>query len=256
MKIYSAQGEPVLKFEQWPRPKKPVLHWQPGRSAMEFARIWFREGKPEVPDEYRASLNRAFPRLCCLEVYPEHVTSLPESGEGRNHDALLLMTSDVGTAVIGVEAKADEPFGKNGESVGEYRRRMLALRRAGESTRVPERIEALLTIVGSSVSTTAHTWDEVPYQLLAAAAGVLIEARERNAAAVLLIHEFVSAKLNDSKRRRNHEGIRALRNAVFQTADCDGVHGPVVLGKTPFYFLSIETPGFKSQVQQLAFAPC
>ena len=89
------------------------------------------------------------PRLRGLKLFqgiPELVTSLPERGEGRNHDLWLLGKTERESVTLCIEAKADEPFGD--ETVAEYRQTALHRRQRGESTRVPERIDSLLHMIG------------------------------------------------------------------------------------------------------------
>src|SRR4029453_917514 len=145
-----------------------------------------------VPPEFSALLSSSalLAGLRELKGTPEHVTSLPEAGEGRNHDLLLEGEADAGRVVIAVEAKADEKFGPR---IGKHWAQKREERAApgGPPSRAPERIEALLAfLAGPAATPLQDPWLGIRYQLLTAAVGTLLEAQARNAAlAVLAIHE-------------------------------------------------------------------
>ena len=239
--LRNARGERIETWEQWERPKKEA-HWKPQRSAMELARSWFRNGEAEVPDELRSAF-AAHPKLRELVVQhgrPEKVTSLPERGEGRNHDLLLDCALGGGTALVSIEAKADEPFG-DGSTVIEYWHKARAKRDAGKSTRVPERIEAILEVVaGRPVLPQDSLWKDVPYQLLAATAGLHFEIASRTdpRAAVLIVHELHSPALVPLKLQRNREAFDVFLSALLsQKAESTPgrIYGPFRIRGCLFY---------------------
>jgi hypothetical protein len=151
MDLRTPQGQAITRWEEWTRPKRDY-HWKEGRSAMELAKAWFRRGQLAAPQEFNELLNTE-PRLSGLafeRAIPELVTRLPERGEGRNHDLWLLGRTSREQVTVCVEAKADESFGN--DTVAGYLHRSLRRRQRGESTRVPERVEALLQLVDSEHS--------------------------------------------------------------------------------------------------------
>src|SRR5437773_11163642 len=83
-------GTPIKDWRVWSPPKEPK-HWRAGRSAVELARAWFTKTNPQVPPEFAALLATSplLDGLRDLKGTPEYVTSLPEAGEGRNHDLAL-----------------------------------------------------------------------------------------------------------------------------------------------------------------------
>lgn len=117
MKILNRAGEAILSMEQWTRPKKEH-HWAESRSAMELARAWCPASGPACPAAISQLLSsHAWTRdLQLEEVRPEHVTPLPERGEGRNHDLWARGSADGRAFTLCVEARADEPFG---DTIGE-----------------------------------------------------------------------------------------------------------------------------------------
>jgi hypothetical protein len=204
----------------WTRPKKEY-QWKPERSAMELAKAWFRQSEPSPPEELSQLLHSS-ERLTTLKLLrgiPERVTSLPESGEGRNHDLWLLGWTQQEQVTICIEAKTDEPFGN--VTVAEYRRSANKRREAGEATRVPERITKLLSLVPAG----DNRWDNVRYQLLAAICGTAIQAqRDGSALAVFVVHEFHTRKTTTDKISANAKDFNAFMAAIT------GSQGSIVAG--------------------------
>lgn len=163
IKLYRPDGGLITNWESWTRPKKDY-QWAPGRSAMELAKAWFSESKISIPRELEELFN-SLARLNgfrLLRGIPEKVTSLPERGEGRNHDLVLQGKTSAEFFTVCIEAKADETFGN--ETVGSYRAAAIKSKESDIPTRVPERIEKLLSFVPGAQS----KWDNIRYQLLTA----------------------------------------------------------------------------------------
>ncbi|WP_435051295.1 DUF6946 family protein [Desulfosalsimonas propionicica] len=184
--IKSHDGRHLHSWAEWPRPKRDY-QWKEGRSAMELAKAWFPDDAPAVPPEIENIL-LSKPRLedlQLIEAVPELVTGLPERGEGRNHDLWIIGRTRLEQVTICIEAKADEPFGN--DTVSGYRNRQCRRREQGEHTKAPERIDALLEMVGGELS----NWGEVRYQLLAGFCGTILQAKkDLSELAVFIVHEF------------------------------------------------------------------
>jgi hypothetical protein len=190
--VTDRNGKEITDWRAWTRPKRDY-QWRAGRSAMELARAWFAASTPTCPREI-ADLLASHPQTASLSLIhgiPEHVTALPERGEGRNHDLLLLADGRNGRTVISIEAKVDESFG---ETVGTY---WAKAKRSTEPTRAPERIEALLSMAfGPSALPNSDPWQRFRYQLLTAVTGTAIEAAQRQAAAaIVIVHDFAPTAL-------------------------------------------------------------
>lgn len=170
-------------------------------------------------------------RRDAVEGIPEHVTPLPERGEGRNHDLLLYGRGAHGGVVVSVEAKVDEPFG---ETIGAY---FDQARASAVPTRVPDRIDALLTMVfGNTARPDTDPWRALRYQLLTAVAGTAIEASHRDVAtAVVIVHEFLTANMDDRSVKVNADDFRAFVGvlcAVSASEVTEGrLYGPAVLAQ-------------------------
>jgi hypothetical protein len=196
---------------------------------MELAKAWFPEGHLSVPPEFM-SLLISHPQLQGLKLIngiPERVTRLPERGEGRNHDLWLLGRTESELVTICVEAKADEPFGN--DTVAEYRNAALRRRERGEATRAPERINALLDMVGEPKS----TWDSVRYQLLAAICGTVLQAKyDTSSLAVFVVHEFQTDKTKAENLQRNSEDYEKFLAVIdFPSSESTNarLHGPATI---------------------------
>lgn len=182
-------GKSIDKWDAWSRPKSDY-QWKSGRSAMELAKAWFRTPKSCCPEEITALLEShpSTRGLVLKSGRPEHVTPLPERGEGRNHDLWLTGSTLHGKLTVCVEAKADEPFG---ERLG---KQIQVARKRQPNTRAAERARALLNLLfGEDRNPEAAPWRDLRYQLITAAAGTLLQARiDGSVAGVLVIHEFHS----------------------------------------------------------------
>jgi len=230
--LKALDGSEIKDWRSWTRPKEPY-QWRGGRSAMELARAWFVSPVPLCPSEI-TDLFASHPRtagLTLLEGIPEHVTSLPERGAGRNHDLVLRGRGPNGDVVISVEAKVDEPFG---ETIGSY---WDMARTSVAPSRAPERIKTLLSMVfGAKASPDAEPWRGLRYQLLTAVAGTAIEACRRQAdTAVVVVHEFLTEQMDDKKLKVNTEDLKTfigvLRNVPASEIRQGRLYGPTILAQ-------------------------
>lgn len=211
----------ISDWREWVRPKQPVKHWKPGRSAMECARAWFTSPVPLVPPEIRVLLDSHDEThgLHVLSGQPEQVTQLPRRGLGRNHDLALVGVVDKKLVTLCIEAKADEEFGD--DTIGGY-----YSKKKGTGSGVPERIEALFDILyHPGRSPTSPPWATIRYQLLTAAVGTILQAVEDNAKlAVLIIHEFHTSETKHKKLQKNADDYAAFIEALFGVAAAGVTH--------------------------------
>jgi hypothetical protein len=196
---------------------------------MELAKAWFTDGSLSPPREL-VDLLGSHPRLHNLSLVrgiPECVTSLPVKGEGRNHDLWLMGRTEHDSVTICIEAKADEPFGN--ETVAEYRATALHRIEKRERTGAPERIDALLRMVGRPAS----TWDSIRYQLLTAICGTVLQAKKDSSSlAIFVVHEFQTEKTkleNLQRNREDWERFLAVIGIPSSTAIDGRLQGPVTI---------------------------
>jgi len=227
MRIHKA-GHEIRSVDEWFRwapPKRGKLHWKDNRSAKELARSWFRAGTAQAPEELRSLLTFTFgSELVFEEALPECATQLDDfEGETRNCDLVVVCQAATQRIVIGVEAKADEPFGSS--TVGDYYDQTV-----GSSSNVPKRIEQL------SIALFGRQPDDVirglRYQLVHAAAASLIEADAHSArCGIFLVHEFISAGLSRPKLEQNAKDwaafVRAFPQVAEATVQKNQILGPV-----------------------------
>lgn len=215
MRIVHPAGHEVRDWPDWPRPKRPQ-HWKPGRSAMEAARAWFRSGAPACPAELQALLE-SNPHTASATLragFPEHVTPLPESGEGRNHD--MIVDGDVRGVplTLAIESKTYEPFGTP------IARALYSARRRSPDTRFPARVEALLMLLtGEQCAPYSPPWRDLYYQLLSGVGGTIIEAGRRHARlAVFVVQEFIRPCPHVVSRERNDRALAQFVHTIWPAA--------------------------------------
>ena len=202
--LLSNKNQTITSMQDWlvySPPAKKEAQWKDGRSAKELAKAWFRSGQAQAPAELSALL-QSHPATTGMTLSVgiiEKETILDDyRGSGRMHDMVLLGSTAEERWLIAIEAKADEPFGKN---IGDY---LLSSVKANPNSRVPDRILQLSQAVFGSQDVT-----HLRYQLLHAAAGALIEANAQQAnKALLIIHEFVPFTGKTSKAKQNERYLQ------------------------------------------------
>ena len=234
-------SKPIGDLETWRHlagPKKEV-QWQNGRSAKECARAWLELNPDCVPAEISQAL-RTHPDLGSIlpgwSAEPEaRVTFDSFGGEPSNLDVLLTAEDEGGPLVIAVEAKADEPFGKTVEDT---------LRKACERRAENPRSQGVARLKQLAAAILGVPGDRLPevgklrYQLLTASAAALAEAQRQSAhRAVVIIHEFVTARTSDQKHLDNAKDLNAfvhkLSDGVVTTVVEGTVQGPLELPGYP-----------------------
>lgn len=246
---------PIRSFDDWEShalpPARKELHWETDRSACELGRIWTAGGEPAVPRQLAQLLesHEGTRRMVILSGITERETPLPFGNRGpRCHDLALQAEQDGRVVTICIEAKADESFGGTiTEELSAARKR--AAKREGGHTRFPERLDWLThSLLGLRAFEDAQhqvldgVVADLPYQLLPAIAGTLLEAEHLNASkAVFVVHEFRTAKTADANLDANADALnRFLR--VFLSANGAGagedfalenghIVGPILVAK-------------------------
>ncbi len=234
MKLIRPDNSPIEKWEDWARPKREY-QWKCGRSAMELAKAWFRDGRIAVPKEL-IELLAGHQRLSCLEFIsgiPEKVTPLPERGEGRNHDLWLLCRTPFEKVTVCIEAKVDEPFGNY--TVAEYWSLTVKRQQKGNRTKAPERIKKLLSLVGTEIDDpTTSSWADIKYQLLTAICGTAIQAKaDSSTLGVLVVYELQTNSTERDKLDKNMRAYELFLQTVFNdpeiVIESGRLYGPVTV---------------------------
>jgi hypothetical protein len=186
-----------------------------------------------------------------LSGITERETPLPFGNRGpRCHDLALQAEQNGRPVTICIEAKADESFGGTITRELSTARSRAAMREGGH-TRFPERLDWLThSLLGlRAFEDDRHqmlTGDvaSLPYQLLPAIAGTLLEAgRQRASKAVFVVHEFRTEKTVDANLDANAVALnRFLRfflpaNGVSAGEDFalenGQIIGPILIAKRP-----------------------
>lgn len=205
IQIKSHTGKPIRSFADWEKhalpPERRELHWKKGRSAYELGWSWTANGEPTVPGELTRLLesHEGTRGTVILSGITEHETTLPFGVRGpRCHDLALHAEQDSRVVTVCIEAKADESFG------GTVSKELMKARKR-PVTRFPERVDWLTrSLLGLPafeddqrlVLSTAIA--ELPYQLLSAIGGTLLEAENRKASkAIFVVHEFRTSETKD-----------------------------------------------------------
>lgn len=147
-----------------------------------------RGERPAPPAELLAALasHADTSAFTAWEAQPEHVTTFDDAGgEGRNHDLVVVGAAAGGATLLGVEAKAGEPFGDTVAAV-------LAAGTAKAGSKLPRRVDLLLEALGARPTPERPPpLAERAYQLLTATVGTVVEAGRRHCEqAVVVVHEF------------------------------------------------------------------
>ena len=231
------QVQSISDLETWRRvagPKKED-QWQDGRSAKECARAWLELNPDYVPAEISQALcghpdlGRILPGW---SAEPEARIRFDSCrGEPSNLDVLLTVEDEGGPLVIAVEAKADEPFGKDRRGhLREVSERRAKNPRSQGVARLEQLAAAILGVPGDRLPEVG----KLRYQLLTASAAALAEAQRQSAhRTVVIIQEFVTARTSDQKHHDNAKDLNAfvhkLSDGVVATVAEGTVRGPLEL---------------------------
>lgn len=208
------KGERRLSsLEEWHQyaPPKERSHWKDDRSAKENARLWLGAA-PYVPLEIEETLRSSagIEQLLSWSAEPEATVSFDGFRGPANIDLLLTAEDESGSLVIGIEAKADEPFGYTiGTTLARARERY----EKNPRSKGVKRICQLATQFGLKLGQKATL--QLRYQLLTLTAAVLAEADRQSAKrAVVLVHEFVTRLTAAEKRARNARDLDLFMEMV------------------------------------------
>lgn len=214
--MITKSGNVLTTLDAWEThagPKRSV-HWQDGRSAKELARAWLN-AVPEFPAEIRTVLESRVGIGPIKRWSAEPEARIPFDdfgGEPANLDVLLIAHDAHGPVIIGIEAKADEPFGL---SVRDTLRAAKARLAENPRSKGITRLEQLICGIFGSEPGDVDAYAHVRYQLLTATAATLCAAERQGATrAVLLVHEFITDRTSDKNHAVNRADLDAFLRLV------------------------------------------
>lgn len=215
----SKAGRTIEDLSSWRAqalPKGGARQWQPGRSAYELAAAWCGQGSGAIVPEEILRLLDSHPDTRGVQLVvgtPEHRIAIDDlRGETRNADIALHARHGDAAVAITVEAKVDEPYGPEiGKRLADVVEQKLLGKRSNAAARVETLAAALLPPWRRGLPHLA----ELRYQLLTATAGTLAFAGEIGArSAILVIHEFVTDRASDDRRRDNQRALDLFSQRV------------------------------------------
>jgi hypothetical protein len=176
--FFGPDGSPLSKPEDVrPFLGKPELHWKERYSAYEAAQSWFAAKglPPAIRDLLRS--DKSFDNARLVSATFEKQTAIDNLPRGLSQtDVLVIVQIGARRAVLGVEAKVNEPFG---ELVAEW------------NDYSPSKLRRLAILV-EKLGLRSKQIETLRYQLLHRAVAALIEAEAEKASDALLIVQSFS----------------------------------------------------------------
>jgi hypothetical protein len=236
-------GHEIRSIDDWFKyapPKSGKRQWIEGRSAFELAQAWCAPDGCilSMPAEMRVLLDSR-PETAGMvgdRAYPEHRIRFDEhGGEPRNADLAFVGTANGAGVAVTVEAKADEPFGA---TIADTAAAALERCITNPRSRGVERITDLVTSLLPPWKKGLPHVGGLHYQLLTAVAGTLAYAIDNAAQyAVLVVHEFVTAKTKDERHAFNAKAycdfLHRLQGERLLDEEADGLAGPFKIPGAP-----------------------
>lgn len=217
-----SDGKEIKGFSDWEKyalPPARKKHWKEGRSEFELGRVWTTRGEPRVPYDLHELLeSHAGTRGTVVKTgVTQHETTLPFARSGtRCHDLMLKAELDGGVVTICIESKADESFG--GTLKDELARARKRAQQRNRKTRFPERLDWLTcSLLGLPAFRDEQRLEilaaisTLPYQLLSAIGGTLLEAERQDATrAIFVVHEFRTSLTKDVLLKANGDALNCF----------------------------------------------
>jgi len=234
------KGKNIRSIDDWKEFASPKAEyqWQEGRSACELARAWCGHGEPAMPATMRTMLDSRpeTEGLVVDCVFPEHQIRFDTyGGEPRNADLAFIGQTGTRKVAVTVEAKADEPYGS---TIARTACAAIERRVTNPRSRGTERITDLVAWILQPWTGGLPHIDGLYYQLMTAAAGSLAYAVEHAAPlAVLIVHEFVTEKTEETKHAHNTKAyldfLHRLSGTPVSETDADALLGPFSVPRCP-----------------------
>ena len=193
-------------------------HWKPCFSAKAIADAWF-QGLPVMVAHtlQERCEDKRFAEFELIDAFLERKTNLGKGSQPSQADVLAILGLTDGLAVMTVEGKVVEAFGKTIAAWGAD---------AKPGSGKPQLLSRLASTLGLEVSAIGH----LRYQLLHRTASAIYEARRYRAkVAVMMVHSF-------DPQDTGMSDYRAFASALgFRNAEATLVVGPVKLEDVDLY---------------------
>jgi len=232
-KFHPTQPKPIRTLADWELHAGPKSkgQWVKERSAWELANAWCGDSNPSMPACIQELLNSCA-QTCGFQadvVWPEHQITFDSFGGPRNADLTVIGHTATAKVAITVEAKADESFGDtvNGTFAAALERAIQSAD-SGGVRRIEELARALFRACDKDKGQVLAAL--LRYQLLTAVAGTIAFADQQHAdLAVLIVHEFITAKTTDERHAKNASDYEMFlgRLGITTVPDAPRLLGPV-----------------------------
>jgi hypothetical protein len=179
--FFGGDGSPLSKPEDViPLLGKQEKHWKERYSAYETAHSWFAaQMQGRLPPSIRAILDTSpiFAAAKLSKAFFEKQTELDNLGRGPSQtDVLAILEIKSGLAVLGVEGKVDESFGRIVSDWNDYS---------------PSKLRRLAGLIERLRLKSSKSLGALRYQLIHRTVATLLEAEKAGAAeAVMLVQSF------------------------------------------------------------------
>ncbi|MDE2937634.1 MAG: hypothetical protein OXR67_01760 [Chloroflexota bacterium] len=197
LRIIAFKGSEITTLEQWSKTVRRS-HWKPGRTAHSLADfIMNRSGAVRLAARISSVLSR---QVVLEQGTPEYAARFGRyEGPARLDLGISGRTGRDESLFVGVEAKADEPFGS--DTVCERWQKARETLKSNPRSKAAARVRELLSrYVGDDGEPCESRFAQVGYQLLTAAAGaVAVEAD----VSVLYVAVFRTLGYAEESGRRN-----------------------------------------------------
>lgn len=233
--------QPITKLDEWRRlapPRDPSEQWVDGRSAKEAAKAWLAD-LPNAPQEIGSLLSSYpdFGEVVLDYAEPEAQLRFDRHRNPRNADLVIWARDDRGPVAITVEAKADEKFSDLvAQALSNALETLVANPRSGTLPRI---VDLGLSLFGTKME-EQDSITALRYQLMTAVAGTLAHAATLDSErAVLVVHEFVTAKTSQGKLDRNADDLarffRRISGKNVSLLEKGKLYGPVNVPGEPLF---------------------
>lgn len=235
-------GTEITSKEIWEELAGPVrkVQWKELRSAMEVSKAWMNNGDISIPQEIVECIvkHEDFSEIVEWEAEPEFKSYFDSFGGPANLDLIGQFTDSKGKYLIGVEAKADEPYSEF--NIQEKFAAALEHKIKTPNSMQIERIIGLAKSLFHEKKKSLPKISSLKYQLLTGLAGTISKAEKEGIKRVIfLIHEFKTNSTDPKKHEINSKALNAfihrITNGKSKSIQNGELLGPIKIPGTPLF---------------------